>query len=81
MAILLDKFPEMIITEKFLEAAGQTASLDAFKLLVARTARTAITEDVLKKSIVRERFDKTALLVDRAEDSSLTPSLIVHAMT
>ena len=88
MAILLDKYPDLKITEEILRVALENASLDNFRRLVARAVKPAITEDLLwippsSRSEISEPLtafsEKILILLDSMGESDFSPNLIAAA--
>ena len=89
MIILLNKYPDILVTERMLEVAIRNVSLDQFKKLIARAAKPVLTGKIFfsphyvrpqsSKSIAA-CLEKLVLLLDCMEKSSLTPDLIESAI-
>lgn len=88
LAILLDKYPNMDITEALLETAVKTTSLDHFKILIARAAQPVITKYMLvtpkvsrseESKPVVAYWEKMIILLDRIGKSGLTPCVMTFA--
>ena len=82
---LMDRFPGLIHTNEILAFALKDASLDNFRMLLAKTERPMITQDMLwslwsghKPSAVH--FEKFVILLDRVGESDLTSDLVAFAM-
>ncbi len=83
MITLLDKYPSLAITEEILDIAVEVASLDDFRLLVARAAKPVLTGHMLwigrGKNSITAPPQKIMILVDRTAESDLTPNLMAKA--
>ena len=87
MTVLLDRYPDISITEKMLEVAVRSISIDNFISLVARAAKPVLTEEMLwwypSVSQTDARiayFQRIVILLDRMKESNLTPDLMVSAI-
>ncbi len=78
-----DKYPGLAITEEILDVAVEVASLDDFRLLVARAAKPVLTGNMLWSAScdnsITAPLEKIMILVDRTAESDLTPDLMVEA--
>lgn len=85
MTILLDRYPGLEITEGMLDVALPYASLDNFKLLVARVATPVVTEkQLLAGSSLQPQqqaahFEKIKIVLDKGGGSGLTPQQLAVA--
>ena len=89
MTILLNKYPDILATERMLEVAIRNVSLDQFKKLIARAAKPVLTGQMFisphyvrpqsSKSIAAY-LEKIVMLLDSMGKSSLTPDLIESAV-
>ena len=78
MTVILDRYPGLIITEEVLDAAMEYASLDTFRLLLARSVEPRITEAMLHipRILRRSYAEKMVILLDRLGEPDLTPYLV-----
>ena len=87
--MLLERYPSYKVEQKLLEAAFMEASLETFRLLVARAARPVITHEMLiglpRTTMSAKELEKMALnerrtiLLNLMEESDFTPDLISSA--
>lgn len=65
MALLLQKYPGLIITEQMLMASVVSANQDSFRLLLARATDAVSTNSLLRTAISETQSDKLSSLLDR----------------
>ena len=89
MTVLLNRYPDISITEKMIEQAVLFISVNDFTSLVARVAQPVLTESILsgyRYVFIRETdasiacSQKIVILLDRMKESDLTSGLIESAL-
>ena len=87
MAILLDKYPDLKLTEDILEVAVKGASLDNFRRLVARAVEPALLGHILlillsvsqRSKTLAADSEKILILLDSMGESDFSPDLMAAA--
>ena len=89
MTILLNKYPDILVSERMLEDAIEYVSLSNFEMLIARAAKPVLTEDMFAiqagwrpqpSKPIAAYTEKIMMLLYRMGESNLTPRLIARAV-
>ena len=89
MTILLNKYPDILVTERMLEDAVENLSLSNFEMLIARAAKPVLTEDMFAIPVrwrpqppkpMAAYTEKIMILLYSMGESNLTPQLIARAV-
>ena len=85
LTALMDRYPGLTITNELLAVALREASLHNFRMLVARTEKPMIVQDMLLSQYHCDKLsaiylEKFVILLDRVGESGLTSDLMADAI-